>query len=193
MKLIRILSTIGIILGSILVLSSSYLIFKDNSSRDTSLEEGINREIESITEIFEEEIHSAEVEEANYELKESGWIPNWAFDLGYESLVNNKEIIDIVNPVLYTVDTQGKISSRGVSESNLQKLLTYSSDNNISVMPTIGSYDYESMHNLLLSETSRETAIQTIITDINMYGFDGIDLDFEKIYSSDKEIGRAHV
>ena len=71
----------------------------------------------------EEEIQGEE--EQIYELKESGWIPNWAFDLGYDSLIENKGIIDTVNPVLYTINSNGDIVSRGVSDANIQRLLTY--------------------------------------------------------------------
>ena len=81
-------------------------------------------------------------EEKEIVLRESGWIPNWGFDLGFESLQNNKDIIDTVNPVLYSVDGYGNVVSRGVSQSNIEMLLEYCKKNNIRVIPTVGSVSY---------------------------------------------------
>jgi spore germination protein YaaH len=121
------------------------------------------------------------------ELRESGWIPNWGYDLGYESLINNEGIIDTVMPVLYTVNSSGHIVSRDISDSKISKLMTYCTNNNIRVIPTIGSYDFDSISALLATEDSYGIQIDTIVSEIEKHCFDGIDLDFEMIRTSDKD------
>lgn len=120
-------------------------------------------------------------------LSESGWIPNWGFDLGYESLRNNEGIIDTVMPVLYSVDKNGNVVSRGVTETNIQKLLTYSNSMDIRVIPTVGSYDFDAMSAAFASEDSYRKQINTIISEVEKYDFDGIDLDYEMIRVSEKD------
>jgi spore germination protein YaaH len=184
MKTIRILSIIGLIIGILLVVPSSILFFTNrNKSENDDL---IIEEIEE--EPYEEKEDTEEVEgEEEIVLKESGWIPNWAFDLGFESLKNNYGIIDTVTPVLYSVDKSGNVISRGVSDVKINNLLEYCKENNIRVIPTVGSYDFESMKSALSSQESYTKNINTIVTEIEKYGFDGIDLDYEMISTTEKE------
>ena len=117
------LSIIGIIIGTILVLCSSILLIL-NKKQKISLpeDEFVSSEdvivaAEENDEAFPVNMELEEIEERRteiYHLQESGWIPNWAFDLGFESLENNREIIDTVNPVLYSVDKAGNVVGRGV-------------------------------------------------------------------------------
>lgn len=186
MKAIRILSIIGIIIGTTLITSSSYLLFFANNSEETTIISEQPQKQKS-SEIEEDQL--GETDEENIQptvLKESGWIPNWAFLDGYESLVNNKGIIDTVNPVLYTINSNGEIESRGVSETNLQKLISYCEENNIRIIPTVASYDYNSMSNSLNNTDTSSKNIYFVIDEIEKYSFDGIDLDYEMINSSDK-------
>ncbi len=143
----------------------------------------VERELEAQEEIPEEE----EEEIAPYVLKESGWIPNWGFDLGLESLENNLGIIDTALPVLYTVDKSGDVVSRGVSEAKIKELLSFCRENNIKVLPTIGSYDFESTASAFKDEAAYQRQVEKIIAEVVKYNFDGIDLDYEMVNSSYRE------
>jgi spore germination protein YaaH len=189
MKPIRILSIIGIVVGTLLIISSSTLLFiHDNNRKDVlPAQEDIYEYVPDIQETDKEE-PPEDIIELEVVIRESGWIPNWAFDLGYESLVNNKGVIDTVLPVLYTVDNSGNVVTRGVSEANIQKLLTYTRENNIRVIPTIGSYNTEAMDAHFASTEAYNRNIYTIVAEIEKYGFDGIDLDYEMISSNNKDM-----
>jgi len=196
MKLLKTLSIIGIILGVLMISISSYfLFFHSNNSLEKELQIQTDIPVEETSdepcEICNNNNNQLEdiqgEEEQIYELKESGWIPNWAFDLGYESLIENKGIIDTVNPVLYSMNSNGDIVSRGISDTNIQKLLTYCKKNNIRVIPTVGSYDLNAMSNHFGSKEAYTKNINTILTEIERYGFDGIDLDYEVISSTEKD------
>jgi len=195
MKLLRTVSIIGIIIGILMISSSAVLLFLNGkNTTTTNINNNIDVNLDSDSEQLctscnsntqnEEEIQG---EEQIYKLKESGWIPNWAFDLGYESINKNKDIIDTVNPVLYTVNNNGDIVSRGVSDANVQKLLTYCRENNIRIIPTVGSYDLNSMNNHLNSKDAYTKGISVIVNEIMKYGFDGIDLDYEMISIQQKD------
>jgi spore germination protein len=199
MKTANKLPIIGLAIGLFLFLGSLslFLIFKTEEPA-TSTDAVITYEQyepANVNTLEEVEIQEEDNEEKGEKkeviqettLKESGWIPNWAFDLGSESLVNNKGIIDTVLPVLYTVNSSGDVESRGVSTSKINDLMTYCTENNIRVLPTIGSYDFDSVSASLASEDSYKRQIDTIVSEIEKYNFDGIDLDYEMVRTSDKE------
>jgi spore germination protein YaaH len=198
MKATKTLPIIGMAFGSLIILLSLTFMFltrptpeNGDSLGEVNLYESANvntldqveRELKSQEEIPEE----TEEEIAPYVLKESGWIPNWGFDLGLESLENNLGIIDSALPVLYTVDKSGSVVSRGVSEAKIQELLSFCEENNIKVIPTIGSYDFESTASAFKDEASSQRQVDKIIAEVEKYDFDGIDLDYEMVNSSYRE------
>jgi spore germination protein len=192
---IKKLSIIGIIVGLILVISSSLFLIlnKQEYVEESSIEDTIEYANINDLDIEEPQVKENIEEEKEEEpeesvIRESGWIPNWGFDLGFESLENNKGIIDTVNPVLYTVDTLGNVSSRGVSNEKIVSLLDYCKENNIRVIPTVGSFDFEAMRAAFSSTESYRDHLNTIVFEVERYDFDGIDLDYEMINVSEKEI-----
>lgn len=206
MKGEKVLATVGIVLSSAMILGSLFLLFLNRTNsiendvlseqnngyevaniRDIEVPEEEEKEKNNINETFLIPEESNEKEEVEISLRESGWIPNWGFDLGFESLKNNLGIIDTVLPVLYTVDASGNVTSRGVTESNIYRLLEYCRENDIRVIPTIGSFDYDAMSASFASKEAYRRQIDTIVEEVERYDFDGIDLDYEMINSSEKE------
>ncbi len=201
MKTAKTLPIIGLVIGAFLVLSSFTLLYisqenifdksQDSMSGETYEPANINnledQDYKRTEENDKKEEVKEEIPEQKFVLKESGWIPNWGFDLGYESLENNEGIIDTVMPVLYTVDKSGNVVSRGVSDTNINKLLTYCRENSIRVIPTVGSYDFESMRAGFATTESYTRQINTIVSEVEKYNFDGIDLDYEMINTSEKD------
>lgn len=186
MNLTRILSIIGIIVGISLI--SLYFFLLQTKPSDIPNSENTIIQNKDTEEKTDESVQEKEEEIIpEYILLESGWIPNWAFDLGFESLKQNKEIVSTVNPVLYTINKEGKLKSRGIPKSKIQELVTYSKANNIRVIPTIGSYNEGSIDALLKDSTNIQRNISDILKEIEIYNFDGIDLDFEIINENSKE------
>ncbi len=186
MNLTRILSIIGIIVGISLI--SLYFFLLQTKPSDIPNSENTIIQNKDTEEKTDESVQEKEEEIIpEYILLESGWIPNWAFDLGFESLKQNKEIVSTVNPVLYTINKEGKLESRGIPKSKIQELVKYSQGNNIRVIPTIGSYNTESIASLLKNTANIQSNISSILKEIKKYGFDGIDLDYELINEKNKE------
>ena len=197
MKATKTLPIIGMAFGSFVILLSLALMFltrptlnNEDLLGEESLYESAN--VNTLNQVKEEvegkeDISKEENEITPYVLKESGWIPNWGFDLGLESLKTNIEIIDTALPVLYTVDKTGSVVSRGISEAKIQEFLSFCKENNIKVIPTIGSYDFESTASAFKDDASYQKQVEKIIEEIDKYDFDGIDLDYEMVNSSYKE------
>lgn len=200
MKATKTLPIIGMAFGSLIILLSLTFMFLSRPTLDTTdLAEAEGIYESANVNALEQQKQDGEVEaeqdspkelkeeEIPYELKESGWIPNWGFDLGLESLETNLGIVDTALPVLYTVDKAGDVVSRGVSEAKIRELLSFCKENNISRIPTIGSYDFESTASAFKDEISYQRQIDTIMGEVDKYNFDGIDLDYEMVNSSYKE------
>ncbi len=187
MKILKLLSIFGMLLGISLISLSIYLLtLKEETPVKPDTEISQDNQIEEVNEeenITEEVI----VEEESVELLESGWIPNWTFDTGITSLENNIDIIDEVNPVLYTINSDGSLGGRNVSEKNIQQLQAIANENSILVIPTIGSYDFDSTTSLLNSTSAYKANISSLVSEIEKYDFDGIDLDYEQVQSKYKD------
>lgn len=182
----RILSIIGIIVGISLI--SLYFFLLQTKPSDIPNSENTIIQNTDTEEKVDESVQEKEEEIIpEYILLESGWIPNWAFDLGFESLKQNKGIVSTVNPVFYTINKEGKLESRGIPKSKIQELVTYSKANNIRVIPTVGSYNEGSIDALLKDSTNIQRNISDILKEIEIYNFDGIDLDYELINENSKE------
>lgn len=139
----------------------------------------------SATDETTETTEDIQPQQANTQLLEAGWIPYWGLDSGYVSLVNNVSILEEINPVLYTIDTDGSLKRNPFTEETLRKILSLCKQKNIRVVPTIGSYVLENTSALLSSPANIKENIEDILKEIETYGYAGIDLDFETISASD--------
>ncbi len=204
MRLLRIFSIIGIIIGILVILTSSTLLFlnsrNNNNTSDTEITivEDINEEYSSPTILAKENVKEEEeteemIKENISALEESAWIPYWGFDLGFDGLKNNLGTINTINPVIYSINSNGKLQKNNVSEENLKILINYCKENNIKVIPTIGSYNYDNLDILFSSEEIYSKNIQDILSEIEKYEYDGIDLDYELIHSSNKNSYTSYI
>ena len=183
MKKENLLLLISILLSLTVLLFAIYMILrKDNKKEEVNTAENITEDEEVIVE--QEEIG---VEEEPLPLLHSAWIPAWDFNNGYTSLEKHKELIKEVNPVFYGVNNDGTLLNRKPSEDSVQKLLNLTTSESIEVIPTVGSYDYKIMTSVLQSDVYIQKHITEIVKEIEKYDFDGIDIDYEKIRSTEKE------
>lgn len=207
MKLLKIFSIIGICLGISLLSFSAYTILSEKKPAEGSteippntLDENSisNKQPKQDQNTFSKKLDNTENRTDNYskqneqkvvetKLSQSTWIPYWAFSLGFESLKENKEIIDTVNPVLYSINSNGQLQRNNISEQQLKELLQYSKQNNIRVIPTVSSNNFANMDKLLSSIDNYQLNIKHIVEEVNKYDFDGIDLDYEAINSTNQK------
>lgn len=203
MRLFRAFSIIGICLAVLLLSFSAYTILSEKKeaekftkiSPNISNEKSIsNKQPKEDLNTFSEKSDNTENRTDSYskqnkekvvetKLSQSAWIPYWGFSLGFESLKENKEIIDTVNPVLYSINSNGQLQRNNISEQQLKEFLQYTKQNNIRVIPTVSSNNFANMDKLLSSIDNYQLNIKHIVEEVNKYNFDGIDLDYESINS----------
>lgn len=166
-----------------IVAFSSYIVFsridKNNLDSNKKTEE---QKKEETTPQPENNIQPTETE-----FIYSAWIPAFDFTKGYESLKTNKEVINEINPVFYGVNNDGTLLNRKSEETTLKEFLAFCSTQNISVVPTIGSHDYKIIGSVLSSNVYIEKHINEIISEINKYNYSGIDIDYERIKTENRD------
>jgi spore germination protein len=154
-----------------------------------------NKPVEKNNQYTQEEVSNQEVElieESNIEeikvleLEQIAWIPAFDFNNGFKSLQQYQKFTK-VSPVFYGVNSDGSLINRKPPEASVTEIINYTNLNDIKLVPTIGSYDYNVMRNLLQSPVHTNKHIQNILSEIDKYNYHGIDLDYEKIRSSEKE------
>lgn len=183
-------SIFGLVIGVVIVSISVVLLFINKRGLDDDTSDSVlsvddrTYTTDNVVDTKEVVIDDVESVESVVDLQEGGWIPYWGFDSGYDSLVSNVGVIDVVSPVLYSINGYGELQKNNVSEEDIQRLLSYCESNSVSVIPTIGSYSYENVNVLFSSTDSYTNNIDAIVNEVVEYGFDGVDLDYELIDSN---------
>lgn len=135
-------------------------------------------EIELIREVEESRIPTEEV-------LATGWIPDWDFNDGFATLKDQANAFNSVSPFFYYLADDGTLANHSIA-GNIE-LRDFTTQNNIDLIPSITNFDPLIMSRTLATEESRRQHIDDIIREIETYGYDGIDLDYESIYREDKE------
>lgn len=180
----NILLIISTILFIAIVAFSSYIVFSriEKNTENTNKTTEIQKDEEESTQQIDDNTKPIETE-----FIYAAWIPSFDFTNGYESLKASKDLINEINPVLYGVNNDGTLLNRKPDESTLNDFLSFCSTQNISVVPTIGSYDYKIMDSVLSSEVYIEKNINEIVSEINKYNYRGIDIDYERIRTANRD------
>jgi len=103
----------------------------------------------------------------------------------FASFTEHVEQISIVAPVAYNVDEDGVVWG-GVDP----RVLRIAKEHDIDVMPLIHNpgFHQDMLHDLLSSDIARRRAIESILDECNMYGYSGMQFDFENLSMNDKEL-----
>lgn len=122
----------------------------------------------------------------------SAWLPSWEVDDAVNSLKNNKDAIDVVSPFWYHVNEDGTLAPTKNSED--QAIINFAQQNSIPVIPTISnSFDGKKISGFLNDETKRAQNIQNIVNKVLEMNYDGIDIDYEGILSTDIDAFTAYI
>ena len=99
------------------------------------------------------------------------------------------EGINVVSPTFFTLVKKGKGSIKeNVGEQGIQ-YIQWAKKNNYQVWAMLSNNSYkETTSTILNSYYLRETMINQIVTLVNKYQLDGINLDFENMSKSDKDM-----
>jgi len=143
-----------------------------NTSDTTYIEELETRVLEDPTNAEEDALN----------LKQTGWIPAWGYVSGFSSLSSNSEYFDSISPVFYELNSDGSVKKY---DDHIQELVSYSHANGIQIIPSIAGFSGDDLHLILEDDGMLASHVAYLITEIDTYGFDGIDIDYEEIYQKD--------
>ncbi|MEW6070033.1 MAG: glycosyl hydrolase family 18 protein, partial [Candidatus Thermoplasmatota archaeon] len=116
----------------------------------------------------------------------SGWLPYWAWDSGISTFTSNIKFFDEVSPFWYKANADGSIST--YSGAGNQSFVKLAHDNKIKVLPLISNEYNKTLVNTILSNSViMENHIANITNLVLSNNYDGIDIDYEGLYASDKD------
>ena len=110
-------------------------------------------------------------------------------NLSYNSVKNNKAL-NMISVFNYNFTIDGKIQ---LVDQNQQNTIDYAKCNNIVPLAVIhnisnGNFNQELLHNVLVNPQKRSTLINNILMMLTEEGFLGVNIDFENIQRTDKDL-----
>lgn len=118
------------------------------------------------------------------ELTIGAWIPEWGNKVALDSLDMKADSLYDLSPVFYSANPDGTL--KDLKKEGSQEIIDIAFDKKIRLTPTIALFDAEILKGVLSSDTTIKTHIASIVAEVLKYDFDGIDLDYESTFASDK-------
>lgn len=189
--------TILIVFAVILLLSgiviAAFIIFKPDLSDDfySPSQEGRSEDREEIETEPCVTCSENSIEPENEILQEerhlSGNVVWWDQSDGYNVLVENSEKFDSISPFWYAMERNGVVKKTSHAENST--LINFCKTNGIEILPTFTNGHTQAVSTAILSnEEMRTLTISNIISKIETFGYDGIQLDFEDMKAAEKDL-----
>ncbi|WP_018753632.1 S-layer homology domain-containing protein [Paenibacillus sanguinis] len=92
--------------------------------------------------------------------------------------------VNVLSPRWYFLESSGRIS-----DSSIPSLNTWAQNNDKQVWAMVGNrFDQKATHQMLNSPSLSSTAIQSIKSYVQKYSLAGINIDFENVHASDRDL-----
>lgn len=117
-----------------------------------------------------------------------------------ESLANNPGIFDQINPFYYALGRGGRIIENLPSFRENVRFTSIKNKGGLKILPVIVNdiidaggkakrlKDAGILHSILSSGPKRRKHVKNILSLIESYGYDGVDIDYENLYFKDREV-----
>ena len=120
----------------------------------------------------------------------SVWLPDFDRENMVSSFRQNAVYINEINPVWYSINSDGSLKKNWMC--NDAEVLQTANAHGIKILPSItnlsdAGFDPQIVHNIISSAALRKTHIDSIAALVVTNGYDGVDLDYEMLYASDRE------
>lgn len=110
----------------------------------------------------------------------SGWIPYWRSATGTADVLPHLSQLTEINPFGYTVTEEGRLSDAAIlTQEPWKTLQSEAKKQNVRYIPTVMWSNAEAMHDVLCNAQKRRLLVRMIVDEVNVNGYDGIDIDFE--------------
>lgn len=123
----------------------------------------------------------------------AAWMPTeWDTDNARFSFEANLDYIDEVSPVWYEMRSNGTLRALGGSRD--ETLIEAARRAGVLVLPSItNGFDPDRTGYTLRNPTRRSQFVQRILEEVEAYGYDGVDIDFEAVPASQRDVFTAFI
>ncbi|MDR3539474.1 MAG: glycosyl hydrolase family 18 protein [Desulfosporosinus sp.] len=117
----------------------------------------------------------------------AGWIPYWLQTQTLRSIENQSDLFSTLSPFWYEVTMSGEIIKYPDAEDSV--ILSFAKIQGIKMVPLItNAFSSELISTVLNDPTIRRNHINNILNILSQMNYDGIDINYENLFVSDKEI-----
>jgi len=116
-----------------------------------------------------------------------GWIPSWTQTQAFRSVQNHPDMFHNLSPFWYEVETTGEIIKYAGAEDNT--ILSFARTHGIRMIPLISNaFSSEQISVVLNNPIIRQNHINNIVRLVSQLNYDGIDINYENLFITDKEV-----
>ncbi|MBV8980071.1 MAG: fibronectin type III domain-containing protein [Acidimicrobiia bacterium] len=117
--------------------------------------------------------------------KISAWIPNWDQARAYNSFMANADLYDEALPYWYEMQSPSSITAYGGAED--PTVIAGIRSTGVRLVPTIANaFDGARVSSMLSTAAGRTAHVQALVDLVQTKGYDGIDVDYENMASTDR-------
>ncbi len=120
----------------------------------------------------------------------AGWLPtSWDVKYAQQSWEQNQHLLDEINPIWYKmcVGDKNEITKNHGAES--EEWLRRFREAGVRIVPMIGnSSNTECLSRVLKFDEERAQHIRDLLAKVDEFGYDGIDIDYEKVDANDRDL-----
>lgn len=180
--------TVGIVILAILL--GIFILSNNEKIQDGNILKEPEPSIKQVAEDFiisndsVPEENSPELPEViEQEVELSAWIAYWDLYGAIDVYKKNVDSINSLSPTWYFVQEDGSLGLKNTARNN--ELITLTRNNGTKLIPSISNSNADSLSRIINDATLVTKHINSIVSEVSTYSYDGIDIDYEAIKGTD--------
>jgi spore germination protein len=122
----------------------------------------------------------------------AGWLPYWDENRALSVVKANSDLFSELSPFWYDVGSNGELVPLGKAENST--LVTYSKSSGKALIPLISNeFNPNLISSIINNPEIKQTHINSIVSKAVRMGYEGMELDYECLFASDKNAFSAFV
>lgn len=124
-----------------------------------------------------------------------GWIPFWDQQRAYQSFSNNADVFTHISLFWYLVRSDGSVK-KYIYANEDKTIINFAHSKGVKVLALVanlpdedegGDWDASRVEKVIGSASARKKHVADLVSLVNKYGFDGINIDYEALEEFQKE------
>jgi spore germination protein len=117
----------------------------------------------------------------------AAWIPYWLQNETFTVVQNNSDIFTALSPFWYELTSDGGLNTFPNGEN--PTIINYAKTHGMEIIPLISNnYQSQPLSSVLNDPALRRQHIQAIISKVCQMDYDGIEIDYENLFVTDKDV-----